>query len=69
MSISGSVDKEDLVLLPFVTTQMDLKYTLLRSVIQRKTNYCMIAKFWEIVEDRRAWYATIHGVTKELKVE
>jgi len=63
------VDKKDLVLLPFLTTQMDLEYFLLRSVIQRKTNYCMISKLWEIVEDRRAWHATVHGIAKELKVE
>ena len=23
-----------------------------------------LSKFWEIVEDRGAWYATVHGVTK-----
>ena len=23
-----------------------------------------LRKFWEIVEDRGTWYATVHGVTK-----
>ena len=23
-----------------------------------------LSKLWEIVEDREAWYATVHGVTK-----
>ena len=23
-----------------------------------------LRKFWEIVKDREAWYATVHGVTK-----
>ena len=23
-----------------------------------------LSKLWEIVEDRKAWYAAVHGVTK-----
>ena len=23
-----------------------------------------LSKFWEIVKDRKAWHATVHGVTK-----
>ena len=23
-----------------------------------------LSKLWEIVKDREAWYATVHGVTK-----
>ena len=26
-------------------------------------------KFWEIVEDREAWYAAVHGVTKSVMTE
>ena len=25
-----------------------------------------LSKFWEIVKDREAWHAAVHGVTKEL---
>ena len=26
-----------------------------------------LGKFWEIVKDREAWHATVHGVTKSCK--
>ena len=25
-----------------------------------------LSKFWEMVKDREAWHAAVHGVTKEL---
>ena len=26
--------------------------------------YMSLSKFWDIVKDRGAWWATVHGVTK-----
>ena len=44
-----------------------IDHLMWKAVSLENTQMLNLSKFWEIVEDRGAWHATVHGVTKNQK--